>query len=139
VKDYSAAARWYRLSAEQGNAIGQNNLADLLLRGLGEPQSYSEAFHWFQKSAQQGYTAAQIKLGFLLMNGLGTSKDPSEAYSWILGASKAGDHRGDEYLQTLKSQLDPQQLAQANSKSQSLTRTLISAFGPQSAATSFVQ
>lgn len=138
VRDYAAAARWYRLSAEQGNAVGQNNLADLLLRGLGEPQSYSEAFHWFWKSAQQGYTAAQIKLGFLLMNGLGTSKDPSAAYSWILAASKAGDHRGDEYLETLKSQLDPQQLAQANSRSQSLSVVSISAVKPQSAATSFV-
>jgi TPR repeat protein len=139
VQDYSAAAHWYRLSAEQGNALGQNNLADLLLRGLGVPQSYKEAFYWFQKSAAQGYTAAQIKLGFLLMNGLGTSKDPAAAYSWILAASKAGDHRGDEYLQALKPQLDQKQLAQANTKPQSQTSALSSAFQPNSAATSFVQ
>ena len=139
MQDYSTAARLYRLSAEQGNALGQNNLADLYLRGLGVRQSYSDAFHWLEKSAQQGYTAAQIKLGFLLMNGLGTAKDPAAAYSWVLAASKAGDHRGDEYLQTLKSQLDQNQLAQGNTKLQSPARALSSAFPSDSAATSFVQ
>src|SRR5262249_17585286 len=137
-KDYSAAARWYRLSAEQGNAIGQSNLADLLLRGLGEPQNYIEAFHWFQKSAQQGYTAAQIKLGFLLMNGLGCAKDPVSAYSSILAASKAGDHRGDDYLETLRSQLDQQQLAQVNAKLQSPAPAANSAFQSGIAETPFV-
>jgi hypothetical protein len=73
------------------------------------------------------------------MNGLGTSKDPAAAYSWILAASKAGDHRGDEYLQALKPQLDQKQLAQANTKPQSQTSALSSAFQPNSAATSFVQ
>jgi uncharacterized protein len=139
TQDYSVAARLYRLSAEQGNALGQNNLADLYLRGLGVHQSYNDAFHWFEKSAQQGYTAAQIKLGFLLMNGLGCAKDSAAAYSWILAASKSGDHRGDEYLQALKSQLDQQQLAQANTKSLSQAAALSSAFPPANAATSFVQ
>lgn len=139
AKDYSAAARLYRLSAEQGNALGQNNLADLYLRGLGVRQSYSDASFWFEKSAQRGYTAAQIKFGFLLMNGLGCAKDPASAYSWILAASKAGDHRGDEYLQALKSQLDQKQVAQADAKSQSQLAAAESAFQPLTAAISFVQ
>ena len=138
VKDYNAAADWYRRSAEQGNALGQNNLADLYLRGLGVPQSYGDAFFWFQKSAEQGYIAAQIKLGFLLMHGLGTAKDPATAYSWILAASKAGDHRGDEYLPTLKAQLDQKQLAEANTKSQSQAAAP-GAFHPPNVGTSFVQ
>ena len=120
VQDYSAAARLYRLSAEQGNALGQNNLADLYLRGLGVHQSYNDAFYWFQESAQQGYTAAQIKLGFLLMNGMGAAKDPASAYSWLLCASKAGDHRGDEYLHRLESVLSPRQLADAPAHSESV-------------------
>jgi len=139
VKDYSAAAGLYRLSAEQGNALGQNNLADLYLRGLGVRQSYSDAFFWFEKSAQQGYTAAQIKLGFLLMNGLGCAKDPASAYSWVLRASKAGDHRGDAYLQTLESQLDQKQLAQADRKSYAQAPALGLGSQADSAAKSFVQ
>lgn len=134
VRDYSAAARLYRMSAEQGNALGQNNLADLFLRGLGVRQSYSDAYFWFEKSAKQGYTAAQIKLGFLLMNGLGTAKDPAAAYSWILAAAKAGDHRGDEYLHTLESQLNQQQLVQVREQSQSKALASGSALLPRTSS-----
>jgi hypothetical protein len=47
------------------------------------------------------------------MHGLGTAKDPFAAYCWILAASKAGDHRGDEYLPALQASLDQQKPAQA--------------------------
>jgi uncharacterized protein len=113
VQDYALAAYWYHLAAGNGNALGQNNLADLLLRGQGVRQSYQEAFHWFESAAQQGHTGARIMLGFLLMNGLGTAKDP-------VAASKAGDHRGDEYLPLLQAALDQQKLAQATRHAQSL-------------------
>ena len=138
VQDYSAAAHWYRLSAEQGNALGQNNLADLYLRGLGVHQSYNDAFLWFQKSAQQGYTAASIKLGFLMMNGLGTAKDPATAYSWLLSASKAGDHRGDEYLHTLETLLSQRQLADARTHLESSAPSS-ARLAPQIVASSLVQ
>jgi uncharacterized protein len=123
VQDYALAAHWYHLAAENGNALGQNNIADLLLRGQGVRQSYQEAFHWFEKAAQQGHTGARIKLGFLLMNGLGTAKDPVAAYAWILAASKAGDHRGDDYLPALRATLGQQELAQATQQAQSLNAT----------------
>ena len=139
VQNYSTAARWYRLSAEQGNALGQNNLADLYLRGLGVPQRYSDAVRWFEQSAEQGYTAAQIKLGFLLMNGMGAAKDPAAAYSWILAASKAGDHRGDEYLEALTRQLGQKQLAEAKTKSEAPNSLPNSTFQTVHAAAWFVQ
>jgi len=120
VQDYSAAVTWYRLAAENGNPVGQNNLADLYLRGEGLRQSYEEAARWFEKAAQQGHTGARIKLGFLLMQGLGIAKDPFAAYSRILAASKAGDHRGDEYLPALQASLDQQKLAQATQHAFSL-------------------
>jgi uncharacterized protein len=122
LPDYSAAARWYRLAAENGNAFGQSNLADLYLRGQGVRQSYEEAARWFEKAAHQGHTGARIKLGFLQMNGLGTPKDLCSAYSWILAASKAGDHRGDEYLPALKASLDRHKLAEATQHADSLDR-----------------
>jgi TPR repeat protein len=121
MQDYSAAARWYRTAAEKGNALGQNNLADLYLRGQGVQQSYSAAARWFEKAAHQGHTGARIKFGFLLMHGMGVQKDTFAAYSWILAASKAGDHRGDEYLPALQSTLDQQKLAQVTEHSTALT------------------
>ena len=123
AQDYTLAAHWYNLAAENGYALGQHNLAVMFSRGQGVRQSYQEAFHWFEKAAQQGHTGARIDLGFLLMNGLGTAKDPVAAYAWILAASKAGDHRGDDYLATLRATLDQQKLAQATQQAQSLNAT----------------
>jgi TPR repeat protein len=120
VQDYAQAAHWYHLAAENGYALGQHNLAVMFFRGQGVRQSYQEALYWFEKAAQQGHTAARIDFGFLLMNGLGTAKDPVAAYAWILAASKAGDHRGDDYLSALRATLDQQKLAQATQQAQSL-------------------
>jgi uncharacterized protein len=123
VQDYALAAHWYHLAAENGYALGQHNLAVMFLRGQGVRQSYQEAFHWFEKAAQQGHTGARIDLGFLLMNGLGTAKDPVAAYAWILAASKADDHRGDDFLPALRATLDQQELAKATQQAQSLNAT----------------
>ena len=123
VQDYALAAHWYHLAAENGDALGQHNLAVMFLHAQGVRQNYQEAFHWFEKAAQQGHTAARIDLGFLLMNGLGTAKDPVAAYAWILAASKAGDHRGDNFLPALRATLNQQELVQATQQAQSLNAT----------------
>lgn len=115
-----AAATWYRKAAEGGNSFGQNNLADMYLRGEGVPQDDERAFAWFQKAAQQGHTGARIKLGFLYMTGRGVKEDAEAAYAWIQAASFAGDHRGDEYLASLQSKLDPAQLARATQRTHEL-------------------
>lgn len=115
-----AAASWYRKAAEGGNSFGQNNLADMYLRGEGVPQDDDRAFTWFQKAAQQGHTGARIKLGFLYMTGRGVKEDAEAAYAWIQAASFAGDHRGDEYLASLRSKLDPAQLARATQRTHEL-------------------
>ena len=93
----------------------------MFFRGQGVRQSYQEALYWFEKAAQQGHTAARIDFGFLLMNGLGTAKDPVAAYAWILAASKAGDHRGDDYLSALRATLDQPKLEQATQQARSLS------------------
>jgi TPR repeat protein len=89
------AVSWYRKAADPGNAIGENNLADMYLKGEGVPQNNAEAFRWFEKAAIEGSTGARIKLGYLYANGLGVKKDPETAYAWISAASMAGDRRGD--------------------------------------------
>jgi uncharacterized protein len=91
---------WYRKAAEAGNPLGQNNLADMYLRGV--TRHDAEAFRWFQKSAAQGHTGARIKLGYMYAEGLRTQKDPEAAYFWIVSAALAGDSRGRELLAKLK-------------------------------------
>jgi len=118
--DQAGAAEWYRRAAEQGDGLGQNNLADSYLRGIGVAQNDELAALWFQRAADQGQTAARIKLGYLYMVGRGLKKDPAAAYSLILAASLGGDHRGDEYLPSLREQLTAEQVEQATRRAQEL-------------------
>ncbi len=54
VHDYTEALKWYRLSAEQGHANAQYNLAWLHQSGRGVPQDDVEAYMWFDLAALQG-------------------------------------------------------------------------------------
>jgi len=46
TQDYSEAARWYKLSAAQGNADAQHNLATMYFSGQGITQDYLRAYMW---------------------------------------------------------------------------------------------
>jgi hypothetical protein len=50
VKDNAAAAKWYRMAAEQGYAHAQRRLTRLYALGLGVPQSYFRAVGWLLRS-----------------------------------------------------------------------------------------
>jgi integrase len=102
------------------NALGENNLADMYLRGDGVPQDNAAAFRWFRKSAVQGHTGARIKLGYMYAEGRGTGKDPEAAYAWITAASLAQDPRGKDPLRSLETVLKPEQIARARQRASSL-------------------
>ena len=53
-QDYAEALKWYRLSAEQGNASAQNNLGLMHAFGQGVRQDNVQAMMWFNISAAQG-------------------------------------------------------------------------------------
>ncbi|WP_172920060.1 tetratricopeptide repeat protein, partial [Capnocytophaga canis] len=59
------AVKWYRKSAEQGNALGQYNLGVMYDYGYGVPKDEAEAVKWYQKSARQGNEDAQKRLKIL--------------------------------------------------------------------------
>src|SRR5205823_6240780 len=56
------AVSWYRKSADQGNAKGQYNLADMYEYGKGVTKDLAQALSWYQKSAAQGDDKAQAAL-----------------------------------------------------------------------------
>ena len=116
--DKTEAAKWYRLAAERGDALGQNNLADLYLRGEGLAQSDASAKEWFEKAADQGNTGARIKLGYLYASGRLGYTDAEKAYELILSAELAGDTRGHAYLAPLEKQLSAAEIAEAKEKAQ---------------------
>ena len=61
-QDYSAAAVWYRLAADQGSADAQFFLGHMYLVGQGVQQDYIEAGKWERMAAEHSYAAAQSEL-----------------------------------------------------------------------------
>jgi len=52
-QDYGEAAKWYRLAAEQGDAIAQGNLGFMYYSGQGVPQDYVQAYMWVDLAASR--------------------------------------------------------------------------------------
>lgn len=50
-KDYKQAMKYYRLSAEQGNAMSQFMIGTIYLGGFGVPKDYIEALAWINLAA----------------------------------------------------------------------------------------
>jgi TPR repeat protein len=50
--DYTEAAKWYRLAAEQGHTSAQGNLGFMYGKGVGVPQDYIEAYKWLSLAAR---------------------------------------------------------------------------------------
>jgi len=81
-QDYAEAVRWYRKSANQGDAEGQSKLGDMYLFGDGVPQDHAEALKWFRKAANQGDGTAQWRLGGMYYSGRGVPQNYVRAYMW---------------------------------------------------------
>ena len=90
-RSYSEAVKWYRKSAEQGNATAQNNLGAMYANGLGVAKDESEAVTWYRKAAEQGHSRAQNYLGWMYANGRGVAKDESEAVKWYRKSAEQGN------------------------------------------------
>ena len=82
---------WYRLSAEQGDALAQYNLGVKYDNGDGVPESDAEAVKWFRLAAEQGLSDAQYYLGVMHANGEGVAQNEAEAVRWFLLAAQQGD------------------------------------------------
>ena len=59
LKDSVQAVFWYRKSAEQGNAWGQNSLGAMYENGNGVPKDLVIAYMWKNLAAYQGYETAK--------------------------------------------------------------------------------
>ena len=70
-----ASARYYKLSADQGYAAGQNYYGFCLHMGIGVERDLVAAACYFKLSADQGDAAGQLIYGCFLENGLGVERD----------------------------------------------------------------
>lgn len=91
TRDLSKAAAWYRLSAEQGYARAQFNIAVMYAKGEGVPQDLEQAAKWYRLAADQGHAFAQHNLAQMYLKGEGVQQDYKTALRWETSAAESGD------------------------------------------------
>jgi len=89
--DAGPVLRDFRLLAEAGSTMAQNNLGAIYALGLGVAQDDSEAVRWFRAAAEQGDTEAQKNLGLMYHQGQGVEQDYTEAAKWWRRAAEQGN------------------------------------------------
>ena len=81
--DFSSCARWWKLSADNGYALAQEQLGDLYREGVGVPQDFKTAAKLIEQAAQQGLFPAQMEIGEMYEKGQGVLQDFIRAYFWF--------------------------------------------------------
>ena len=82
--------KYFKLSADKGNASGQFSLALAYYDGKITTQDYQVAFDLFKLSADQGHAEAMNYLGIMYNNGQGVPQDYSVAMEYFKKSIDAG-------------------------------------------------
>ena len=99
-----------KLTAIEGDADAQFELAGLYAEGDGVEQNFTEAVQWYRKAAEQGHDSAQYKVGLYYQQGKGVPKSDTEAYIWLdisaeNGAALNGRGRAGELVDEIRKNL----------------------------------
>ncbi|OTG91546.1 tetratricopeptide repeat protein [Acinetobacter sp. ANC 3813] len=78
AQDYEKSVFWYQKSADLGNPVATNNLADKYEHGLGVPQDLDMAIALYQEVSGQ-IIAADLSLGRMYVEGRGLEQDFEKA------------------------------------------------------------
>lgn len=89
-QDYKQAAKYYRMSAEQGNLDAMFGLAKCYCFG-NQPDGAQESLRWFTKAANAGHASSRVELFFYYM-GMGCGGHPNydSAEYWMEAAYSCG-------------------------------------------------
>jgi len=88
--DFIEALRWYRISADQGNAEAQTNVGLDYDDGLGTARDYAEAVRWYRMAVSQNYADAELFLARMYEEGRGVRRDYSQAMDLYRRAAAQG-------------------------------------------------
>lgn len=77
--NFEEAAIAYLISANEGNAEAQFDIAYAYFNGEGIEHDYASAAMWLKRSARQNYAKAQYNLAYCYMNGRGVPRDYDKA------------------------------------------------------------
>jgi localization factor PodJL len=111
--DTAAAMHWYEEAAMQGNRKAMHQLAVSYAEGCGASRNYAEAARWFSRAASLGYVDSAFNLGVLYERGLGMPQSLLDAYKWYSIAAAMGDKGSPPRLAVLKTQMKPDDIADA--------------------------
>ncbi|HEX4120922.1 MAG TPA: tetratricopeptide repeat protein [Verrucomicrobiae bacterium] len=90
-RDPTAAAKWFRKSAEFGNRGAQGKLGSLYFEGSGVPKDEGTSALWYRKAADQGDGLAQNDLGWMYAAGRGVPKDLEQGVKWLAASTDQVD------------------------------------------------
>ena len=90
-RDDDEATRWYRQSADRGNARAQGAVGWMFENGRGVKRDDAEAVRWYRQSADLGNARAQNNLGWMYENGRGVELSEAEAVRWYELSAKQGN------------------------------------------------
>jgi uncharacterized protein len=111
-RDYSEAAKWFRVVAEKGSrpTTEISTLGYLYYAGLGVPQDFNAALILFRRAAEQNDVPADYFLGDAYEKGNGVTKDKVAACVWYLEANKNGNAQAGERLKNLEAKMTAAQI-----------------------------
>jgi len=97
AEDDAEAVRWYRASAEQGNAEGLIGLADMYAKGEGVEKDLAEARSLYEKAADAGQDrAARVLAAAYEDGGLDVEPDAGQAAYWASRAKELSADRNQQ-------------------------------------------
>jgi len=76
-RDHALAAHYFRLAADQGNAMAQCNYAMASLHGIRVPQDHREGARYHRLAADQGFAPSMLALGARLVDDQNVPADES--------------------------------------------------------------
>jgi len=112
--DLEEAVKWYRLSAKQGNADAQNNLATMYAEGEGVEKDTHKAAEWYERAAQHGNFDAPNNLGAIYLQGIGMTRDYVRAYMWFHLGEMKGDRAAKSNREFVETKMTPEEVIEAN-------------------------
>ncbi len=91
LSQYTEAAYWTRMAAEQGHAYAQYFWGEMLRYGPLGPTNTGETVKWIRLTAEQQLPVAQYAMGKLFEDAYGVSRDYEQARDWYLRAAENGE------------------------------------------------
>jgi TPR repeat protein len=117
------ATDWYRKAAEQHYPPAFLALGNMYYYGRLVETDYAEALKWYRAAVEAGDLAPAFLLGLMYSEGRAVKPDFVEAYAWLdLAASK--DKASRVYRVELEAKMTPEQVNQAQRKSQALRQRI---------------